>query len=227
MIKFNLNNRSYKLPERFTIEQWKEIINLDFEDFKNWPKILSIALDKPLALFINVEEDSLILGVSLALNELGKRRVIPLKDFNQFKLGEFIDLDIWVTMGADKHIDEILKLAHDEELVYIDEALYVIDQFMNWRISTYRSYSALFGLNSKGEQDGVDPEDWDPNKIARGWYKVIVDLADNDLLKLDPVTEQPLKKALNFMALRKERIEEENFKQLQQKRQYDLQRNNR
>lgn len=227
MIKLKLNYRTYKLPERFTIQQWKDIMKLDFEDFKSWPKIMGIALNKPYSQFMMVEDDSLILGVSLILNELGKRRATNLKDFNQLRLGEFIDLDIWVTMGAEKTLDEILSVAHDTELKYIDEALYVVDQFMNWRISTYRSYSALFGLNHKGEQVDVDEEDWDPQKIAKGWYKVLVDLADNDILKLDPITEQPLKKAFNFMALRKEQMEEEQLKQRQQRQQYDLQRRNK
>jgi hypothetical protein len=84
----------------------------------------------------------------------------------------------------------------------------------------------LFGINSNGEQE-VDEDDldaFDPKKIAKGWYKVLIDLADNDIQKIDYVTEQPLKKVLNFMAHRKEKQLEENFRLMQQKRQMDANR---
>ena len=67
----------------------------------------------------------------------------------------------------------------------------------------------------------------DKMDVARSWYKVIVALAQDNILRIDEVTEQPLKKVLNFMALQKEKVMEENQKQLQQKRQHDLQRNHR
>ena len=67
----------------------------------------------------------------------------------------------------------------------------------------------------------------DPMQVARSWYKVIVSLANRNILNMDAVTDQPLKKALNFMALQKEEALEEQQKQLQQKRKYDLQRTRR
>ena len=54
-------------------------------------------------------------------------------------------------------------------------------------------------------------------QLARSWYRVIVSLANNDLLNIDQVTDQPLKKVLNFMALQKEKALEEEQKQLVQK----------
>ena len=67
----------------------------------------------------------------------------------------------------------------------------------------------------------------DKMNVARSWYKVIVSIAGDNILNIDEVTEQPLKKVLNFMALQKEKVLEENQRQLQQKRQYDLQRTRR
>ena len=64
-------------------------------------------------------------------------------------------------------------------------------------------------------------------QVARSWYRVIVGLAKEDILNIDAVTNEPLKKALNFMALQKEKVLEEQQRQLQQKRQYDLQRTRR
>lgn len=225
MIKLKLNHRTYKLPNRYTIDQWKAVLRLDMEDPRSWPQILAIALDQRVAKFMKVDEDSLILGASLIINEMSKRKVGKHIDFTQISIGKFVDLDIWLVSGTEKHIDEILDTLCEEPIKYIDEALWLVDQYSNFRISTYRSYAGLFGLNDRMEQEDVDPEDWEPQKIAKGWYKVLVDLADNKILDLDQITDQPLYKALTFMSLRKERALEEQQRQLKQKRQHELSRN--
>jgi hypothetical protein len=63
--------------------------------------------------------------------------------------------------------------------------------------------------------------------IARGWYAVMVRLAQGDILRLDPVAEQPLKKALNMLAYQKQVDMEEAARQQEISRKYDLQRNSR
>lgn len=226
-VKLKLNGRTYKLPKRYTIKQWKAIISLDVDHPTSWPKIMSVATGQPYWKFHAVDEASLLLGASLVISSLGQRKPSKIKDLTQLTFGEFIDLDVYLVMGMDKYLDQMLELISKKDLKYIDEALWLVDQLVAFRTSTYRQYSGLFGINSKGEQEVADDANWDPQAVAKGWYKVIVDLADDKLLDLDLVTEQPLKKALNFMARRKERLLEENFKQLQNKRQHDLQRNRR
>lgn len=223
MIKVKLKNRTYKIPTNFSIDQWKQIVKMDMEDPANWPKIMGIGMDLPIGKFINVDQDGLILGASLIINELSKRKPAPHVSLTELTFGQFVDLDIWIVLGIENHIDSILEVLGTRDSYTAGEALYIIDQYANFRVSTYRSYRGLFGINAQGEQEDLE-EAWDPNKVARGWYKVIVDLADNDLQKLDYVTDQPLKKVLNFMALRKERALEEQFKQLEQKRKHDLSR---
>ena len=224
MIKVKLNNRTYKIPDRFTLDQYKAIVNLDAGDNKNWPVIMGIGLNQPTGRFIKADEDSLLLGASLIIHSLAQRIEAPHRDFTTLTFGEFIDLDIYMVLGMDQHLDDILKIIGTQEYS-ANEALYIIDQFANFRITTYRSYSGLFGLNSKGEQEDVDPEEFNPKKVSTGWYKVIVDLADDDLLRIDPITDQPLNKTLTFMSLRKEKALAEQKRQLEQKRKHDISRN--
>ena len=226
MVKIKLGHRTYKMSKRMTIEQWKALQPLDFDNPVSWAKIMSIGFKQPVSKFINVHEDSNLLGAGLILNEVNKRRETQLVDFTQFSIGEFIDLDIYIVQGWEKNLDVIIEHLCPKPLKYIDEALWAIEQYSKFRTSIYRQYRVLFGIDEQGVQEREE-EEYNPNKVAKGWYSVLVDLADDDLLKLDPITEQPLKKALNFMALRKERIMAENAKQLQQKRQHDLQRNRR
>lgn len=227
MVKLKIGIRTYKLPTRFKISEWKQVMALDFEAPMSWPKIMSIGFRQRYHKFFSLDEDAKILGSSLVINAMSTRRECKLRDFTELTLGEFIDLDIYLVTDQVKWIDEILKLICVKPPKYIDEALWAIEQYANFRLSTYRQYSGLFGLNKNGDAEDIEDEDWDPQKVAKGWYRVIVNLAENNLLRLDEVTEQPLKKALNFMALQKEITLEENFKQLKQKRQHDLQRRNR
>ena len=103
--------------------------------------------------------------------------------------------------------------------------LSIIEKLSEWRTYIYKQYAKLFGLDGQSESD--ESEKPEPMAIARGWYRIIVDLANNDVLKIDEVTEKPLKQILNFMALQKEKALEEQQRILKQQRQYDLQRNSR
>ncbi len=215
------------MRKRFKISHWLELAKLDTDNKYHWPKIMAIGFNRKFYKFLDISEDSLTLGVALVLNQLNARRECKLKDFTQLTFGEFVDLDVYLVLGPEKNLDEILKLICVKPPKYIDEALWAIEQYANFRMSTYRQYAGLFGLNDKDEQEDVDEESFEPMKIAKNWYKVIVDLAHEDITKLDDITDQPLKKTFNFMSLQKEKAIEENMKQLKQKRKHDLQRRNR
>ena len=103
--------------------------------------------------------------------------------------------------------------------------MWALDRYAGYRTHTYRQYSRLFGLDELADPDEVLQKD--RLATARSWYKIIVNLAQNDVLKMDAITKEPLKKILNFMALQKEHQLEENQRKLQERRQYDLQRNSR
>ena len=45
---------------------------------------------------------------------------------------------------------------------------------------------------------------YDPKEVARGWYMVIMELANHNILKMDEVTEEPLQKTLTFLQIQKE-----------------------
>ena len=188
----------------------------------HWAKIMAIAVGKPYHQFSMVSQKSLLLGCSMILNHMNTRRVTKHRDFTEYTLGEFIDLDIYLVMGIEKNLDNILELLTTKPIKYIDEAFYVIDAYQDFRLSTYRSYSGLFGLNEEGQAE--DDGEYDAQSIQKGWYKVLVDLSDNNVHQLDNTTDLPLYKALTFMSLRKERALEEQQRQLNNRRKHDLSR---
>lgn len=223
MVKININDKQYKIPERLTVQQYKTLLTFDWEDPKYYPLIVAKLIGAPIALLANAPTDSLTLAVAFAVQLMDKRKKCKLKDLDTLTFGEFVDLDVYLSQGLDKHFDDIRLMLTDAK--WADEAMYAIDQYAKFRMYTYRQYKVLFGLTDK-ELEREEPID-NPDKlqVARGWYRIIVGLSMDNILNIDAVTEQPLKKVLNFMALQKEKQLEENQRKLEQKRQYDLQRN--
>lgn len=224
MVKITIENKKYALPERLTIKQWKQLVTYDYTDTTQWPKIVAVLLNEDVEVLKRCTLDSLTLAIAFVVECMNRRKEFVVRDFNDILFGEFIDLDIYMVMGVEKHLDLIVEIL-SEGTEWADEAMWLVDQYSLFRVHTYRQYAGLFGMNDKHDDDDDELEKYDPKKIAKGWYRVITDLANDDILRIDLITDQPLKKALNFMAYKKEKQLEENFRLMQQKRQNDLSRN--
>jgi len=229
MAQININNKAYEIPERLTVEQYYGAIQFDWEDPKYYPMIIAQCTGAPLALLANAGEESLALAIALIVSSMNARRSTSMIDLEAITFGQFVDLDVYLALGLDKHFRDIVQML-SPEAKWADEAMWAIDKYAAFRTYTYRQYRVLFGLTEKdldeAEKTG-DTEVRDKMQVARAWYKVIVSLAQDNILQIDEVTEQPLKKVLNFMSLQKEKVMEENEAKLKQKRQYDLQRTRR
>ena len=221
MVKFSINDKQYEITERFSVIQWQEIIKWDFEHKPHWPRIIAAATGAPLEYLVNVAEESLELGIVFIASVINARTETTIKDFNTITFGEWIDLDIYLNYGADKHIQDILGIL-SPETTWADEALWVIEKYSEWRLFIYKQYTRLFGLDEP--QDDTDHIKTD---IAKSWYNVIISLANEDLLNIDAVTEQPLRKAFNFMAWKKEKQLEEQQRILKERRKNDVLRNSK
>ena len=229
MVTININNKGYKIPERLTVEQYHAALQFDWEDSKYYPMIVAQLTGAPLAQLTRANEEAMTLAIAMIVKSMNDRKECKTLDLEALTFGQFVDLDVYLALGLDKHFVDIQQLvAPDAE--WADEAMWAIDKFAQFRTYTYRQYKVLFGLTDKdldeAESTG-DTEVKDKLSIARSWYKVIVSLAQDNILNIDEVTEQPLKKVLNFMALQKEKVLEENEAKLKQRRHYDLQRTRR
>ena len=223
MVTININNKAYKIPERLTVEQYHSMLQFDWEDPTFYPKIVGTLVGcNPLRL-INAPQESMVLAISFIVKSMNERKECKTIDLEAMTFGQFVDLDVYLSLGLEKHFKDIIALIAPEAK-WADEAMWAIERFAHFRTYTYRQYKTLFGLTDREIDEAEHKADIDKMQVARSWYKVIVSLANDNILNLDEVTEQPLKKVLNFMALQKEKVLEENQRQLQQKRQYDLQR---
>ena len=201
-VTVNINDKKWEIPTRVTIEEWKDLQQWEFTNQAHWPWIVSTISSFDAREFDNADPDSMQLFIGFLIAACNKRTLKVQPDFNQLKFGQFVDLDCFLALGVEKNIAQILETL-GVDTPWADEALAVIDQYLKWRATIYKQYSQLFGLNNK---EGLpnDDEFYDPKEVARGWYMVIMELANNNILRMDEVTEEPLQKTLTFLQIQKE-----------------------
>jgi len=222
--KININSKQYHIPDRLTVEQYANAIQFDWDDAKYYPMIVSQLTGAPIAQLRHATKDAMTLAIAFCVKSMNERTETKMINLEDLTFGQWVDLDTWIVMGLDVNFKKIAALLAPEAK-WADEVMWAIDRYAGYRTHTYRQYSRLFGLDELADPDEMLQKD--RLATARSWYKIIVNLAQNDVLKMDAITREPLKKILNFMALQKEHQLEENQRKLQERRQYDLQRNSR
>ena len=210
MIKVNVNKTKWNIPERITIKEWVALQKWDVTNSLHYPYIINEVIQIPLEDLKDAEEDSLQLFIGFLIGAINKRTLVHQVDFNKLTFGEFVDLDCYMSLGIEKHIDDVLEIL-EVDTPWSDEALATIDQYIKWRNTVYKQYKNLFGLDDQDfEQDAEESaKAFNPKEVSRGWYTVIVDLAQNDVLKMDAIAEEPLQKILTFLQMKKEKVEKE------------------
>ena len=218
-----IDDISYKIPERLTVQQWCQLGQWNLEDRDTWPHLLGTLTGAPINKLVMAPESALELGATLCATLMQERREVQLPDWGKIRFGEWVDVETYLSLGIQNRLGEILKV-WSLETEWSDEGLYVVEHYLRWREGIYKMYKNLFGLDEEREEE-EETKRPDPQRIQRQWYRIIVDqLAGNDILKLDGVVEQGLIKTLNFLSLQKQMKLEEQEQLQQQKRHYDLQR---
>jgi len=221
--KIHINDTTFEIPDRLSLDQYEMLLSFDWKDEKYYPLIVSKLTGAPADQMSQAPEKALVLAMSLIIELMNRRTEVDMLDLTNITFGQFVDLDVWLTMGLDKNFKQICNILCPSAY-YSDEAMWAVEKFAEFRIFTYRQYKVLFGLSDYEIEDAIEKGDVPKDKlhVARSWYRVIVTLAGDDLLNIDAVTEEPLKKALNFMSYQKERVLEAQEKERQSRRKYDL-----
>ena len=206
MIKVTVNNTKWSIPERLTINEWLSLQKWEFDNPEHWPYIIQEISNIDANELKGAEEESLQLFIGFIIGSVNKRTFIDYPQFSKLNFGQFVDLDCFLATGVEKELQSILKIL-EVSSPWADEALLVVEQYIKWRQVIFKQYAVLFGLD--GEVDPGEPKDFDPKKVSRGWYEVIVDLAGEDILKMDQITEEPLHKVLTFLQIKKEKAAKE------------------
>ena len=223
MIRMNIEGAVYEIPAQLTVEQWAKAIKFDLGEPAYWPHIINAVTGAPVPLLKTCEDDALELAVIFIATTMQQREPVEMMNLEEMTFGEWVDLDVYGAFGIEKHFQDILTIIAPEATTAA-EGLWALDKYTSFKKHMLNQYKELFGIDGNIEDLEDDGYEMDPMQVAKQWYKLIIGLAKDDLLKLDEVTEQPLKKVLNFMAHEKEEALKEQERQRQQRLKYDLQR---
>jgi hypothetical protein len=225
-----IGDKEYYIPEKLTLDKWVEVAKYDASLSFMWGKIISVIMDVPMNevdLISEKQKEVIVLFIIplLQLNEFVKHNEYnggKYIDLNNITLGDFIDLDVFISEGIERNIYGIIKKLYGVEVkegTTIEEVLGGVYHYIKWRNNIYYSYKNLFGIG--GDYLQVE-EDMEVVKrdIKKHWLSVIMVLAKEDVLNMNKVAELPLLQAFNWLAWHKEKIELE-------KQKYELQKHNR
>jgi len=226
MIHLKIDNKKYPITEDPTLDQWQRMMSLDFEYEGHWPTLINIATNVPIDVLNLATQEQLRLGGVLVSLALQRRREVPVVDFNTLNLGQFIDMEYYLAEGMQKSIRKCLTTLEVETEV-ATEALWVIERYTQWRNNIYKQYAGLFNYDPQPNDEEDEGPQKTPFDIAKGWYRILVELSGHDPLKIDSITKQPLKEMFNYLAMQKDIAQEELNQKKQQQREYELQRNRR
>ena len=127
-------------------------------------------------------------------------------------LGQFIDLEIYITDGIHKNINKVIKHLYGVELNEdnsIKDILGGVNNYMKWRNNLYYSYKNLFNIGGNGYKEDDDETYLSVESVKKSWFEIIMILAKDDFLKMDDVVKQPLIQAFNWLAWNKEKKQKE------------------
>lgn len=221
--ELHIDDKIYEVPHRLTIKHFKELSNWDIQVEENWRKVMSILMEVPYDEVELIPDKTIELAIAFLIDKIYPE-VPPKNDINikDIKVGLFIDMEMYIGRGVQRSIYDIIKKLYNIEPtddMLLEDYWGGVKYYLNWRLSIFNSYRKLFGLDDEFSKNDIELEEKiDP---AYNWYQFIMVLADEDFLKIDEVVNKPIIEALNFLAYKKDKAEDE------RKRLNEVQRNNR
>ena len=219
----HIDDKIYRVPDKLSIKHFKELANWDIQLEENWRKIMSILMEVPYEEVELIPDKTIELAIAFLLDKIYPE-VPPKNDINikDVKVGLFIDMEVLISKGVQNSIYGIIKKLYNIEPtddMMLEDYWGGIKYYLNWRLSIFNSYRKLFGLDDEFSKNDIELEEKvDP---SYNWYQFIMVLADENFLNINKVVNEPIIQALNFLAYKKDKAEEE------QKRLNEIQRNSR
>ena len=219
----HIDDNIYEVPHKLTIKHFKELASWDIQLQENWRKVMSILMGVPYHEVLLIPDKTIELAIAFLIDKIYPD-VPPKNDINinNVKVGLFVDMEILISKGVQVSIYDIIKLLYNIEPtddMMLEDYWGGVKYYLNWRLNIFNSYRKLFGLDDEFSKNDIELEEKiDP---SYNWYQFIMVLADENFLDIDKVVEKPIIEALNFLAYKKDKAEEE------KKRLNEIQRNNR
>jgi hypothetical protein len=203
MITVNLVDKKIPFPENLSIEQYKKIVKYDFSNVDEWRAIICSCLNVDENEMDNADDELIIILIGYVVALIEKRTEVKLNNFNDFTFGEFIDLEVYLSLGFFYHHEEMTKILATEQTNDAHAIMFVIEKYIEWRTFIYRQYNQLFSVEDVDE-NLINEINNNKMATAKSWYSTIVKIANEDITKIKEIEEMNFKQVLNFMAYKKE-----------------------
>lgn len=223
MIKIKVDNDTYDIPEVFDIDKFISIYKLDINEEINWNRIIKMAVeDLDSSIIENMERDMKFMIISFIITNMNKRIESKLNDFDKLSFGEFIDLEVYLSLGYINYLSDIMKILSPYTKTG-NGAMWVLEKWLEWRNVVYRQYRGLFEVDKEVDEKDLKYIEKDKMLVARTWYGTLVELSGEDILKMEEIENLPFRRAFNFMAYKKDKRKEEELENKKRQRALELQ----
>ena len=209
-LKINTEDGSYSFPKP-RISHWKTMQKLA-NDRARWSLLIASLTGCPIAVANELSDEVKALLLNNFIERFEDRKP-PTIDFTKFNFGQFVDLDLWLSLGLEEHLHEICEVIFEDHDPLFSDSFDTILASAEWRMQVYRDYDEFFGLSEyeKAIERGVDIEDNEPTQqsLQLAWYETIQLVSDGNLQISDWVVDQPYVKVLNWLTWKKNKIEQQ------------------
>lgn len=154
-------------------------------------------------------------------NNVMRYNLVPLK---YLSIGEFIDLESYFANDYIKNLTNICAIRYrktDEKYNYdptdradefnelpITDVYGIIPEYLKFREEFIKAYENLFmpDIEETEDLDAEDKKEEEEEKRLQkwSWERIIYDLCNGDITKVDQVTELPLVMVFNFLSMKHE-----------------------
>lgn len=213
-----IDSIEYNVPTDFTLGKWSYLTQFSLDPI-NYIKIISSTLGLPISTteripFKTQELVATVIHTLLNQQEFKINKVVnggQLIDFNSITLGQFIDLEVFITRSHTKHIKQICEVLYNTP---IDDAVLLSDvyggfmSYLNWRTLLYTQYKNLFNIGGDNEEQ-IEDTPHPKTDAAYAWFDVVMVLAEGKFLQVDAVLDKSVVSAFNWLAWNKTQKEKE------------------
>lgn len=209
-LKIKTDEGTYTFPKP-RISHWR-MMQKWADDTDRWSFLVASVTGCPLKVADQLSHTVKALLINSFIKSFDDRQPHSL-DFSKFSFGQFVDLDLWLSLGLEDHMPQICQVLFDDPDPEFAVAFDALVSAAEWRLQVYRDFDDFFGISEyeKAIARGVKLDETEPTQqsLQLAWYETVQLVSDGNLQMSDWVVEQNYIKVLNWLTWKKHKIEQQ------------------
>ena len=210
MDKLVIYDAEYDLPEKLTLDTWGQLMELQNNN-PSPQQLVSTALNIPITEINKIPDETLELLIGLVYvlinpEDSTYNKMLSggeLINFKELTLGQFIDLEVYMSQGVGQHIVDICNILYNTKLpntTTINDVHKAYLAYTNYRTMLLKSYSGLFEIEDELTDEQQEQIQKDNNDTARTWYNIVMLMCAGDILKMNDLVKLGVIECFNWLA---------------------------